>query len=195
MTTTDLLHSIFEARKFGIFTWDDTINNFVDSDEVTTTTREFLKSEPGTKFAINSENHEISVLEDIVKHLFPVLVVIPGGDEFGTLTQSHKFFNNIGIANNEMSVMFRLPSETHEMFNIFVKQSELNSPITEKTKVVFISGKMPKPVLKSKVKFHCVLNLGYNNVHYSLREFVGKHENLIFYSKEKELRNSTFEFV
>jgi len=30
----DLMAAIFEARKMGIFTWDETISNFIDSDEV-----------------------------------------------------------------------------------------------------------------------------------------------------------------
>ena len=99
------------------------------------------------------------------------------------------------IKNSDMSVMFRLPSETHEIFNNFVKFNELNSPIRNETKIIFVSSKLPKPVLNSKIKFHSILNLGYNNVHYSLRDYVGNHENVMFYSKIKDQRNVNFGYV
>jgi hypothetical protein len=195
LQTVDILESIFEARKRGIFTWDDTISNFLDSDEVDPITREFLKSPTGSKFQIDSENHEISVIKDIIKFMGPTLVIIPGGNELATLTASYEFFKSMDIKNTDMSVMFRLPSETHEIFNNFVKFNELNSPIRNETKIIFVSSKLPKPVLNSKIKFHSILNLGYNNVHYSLRDYVGNHENVMFYSKIKDQRNVNFGYV
>ena len=78
-------------------------------------------------------------------------------------------------------------------FNDFVKENKLNSPITEKTKIVFISSKLPKPFVKSKVKFNCVINLGFGGVHYSIKNFVENHENLIFYTEKKSQKE--FEFV
>lgn len=195
LISKDLFLSIFEARKKGVYTWDETINNFVDSDEVDSLTRTFLKSDPGEKFGINSEIYKISDLAPIISHLFPLMVVIPGSNELDTMTLSYEFFKELGITNKEMSVLFRLPSNTHENFNNFVKLNELNSPITETTKIIFVSGKIPKPIFKSGIKFHSILNLGYNNVHYTLRDFIKNHENTIVYSREKEIRNMKFEFL
>lgn len=195
LISKDLFSSIFEARKKGVYTWDETINNFVDSDEVDSLTRTFLKSDPGEKFGINSEIYKISDLAPIISHLFPLMVVIPGSNELDTMTLSYEFFKELGITNKEMSVLFRLPSNTHENFNNFVKLNELNSPITETTKIIFVSGKIPKPIFKSGIKFHSILNLGYNNVHYTLRDFIKNHENTIVYSREKEIRNMKFEFL
>lgn len=191
----DLLNSIFEARKLGIFAWDEIVSNFIDSDSIEPMVRDFLKTEPGENFHIDSENYEISSMETIIKNLSPCLVVIPGGSEYETTVEAHTFFKEIGIEDDEMSVMFRLPTDTHEIFNKFVKNSNLNNPITDRTKVVFVSSKMPKPVLKSKIKFHCVLNMGFSNVHYSMRDFVAKHENLIFFGKKKDNRNSSLAFM
>jgi hypothetical protein len=125
----------------------------------------------------------------------PCLVVIPGGSEIDTTRTAYEFLSGIGIKNDEMSVMFRLPSGPTEIFNKFVKDNELNSPITENTKIVFVSSKLPKPVLKSKIKFNGIINLGFSNVHYTMRDFVGKHENLVFYSKKKQQREMTFAFL
>jgi hypothetical protein len=191
----DLMAAIFEARKMGIFTWDETISNFIDSDEVDPTTRLFLKTEPQENFHVDSDFHDISSLGQIVTNLSPCLVVIPGGSEYETLVMAHTFMKELGIEDREMSVMFRLPSTTHEIFNNFVKINNLNNPITENTKVVFVSSKLPKPVLKSKLKFHCVLNMGFSSVHYTMKDFVGKHENLVFYSRKKEQRELKFAFL
>jgi len=191
----DLMGAVFEARKMGIFTWDETISNFIDSDEVDPTTRLFLKTEPQENFHVDSDFHDISALGKIVTNLSPCLVVIPGGSEYETLVMSHTFMKELGIEDREMSVMFRLPSTSHEIFNNFVKTNNLNNPITENTKVVFVSSKLPKPVLKSKLKFHCVLNMGFSSVHYTMKDFVGKHENLVFYSRKKEQRELKFAFL
>ena len=89
----------------------------------------------------------------------------------------------LGYKSEDMSVMFRLPSETHGIFNDFVKFHELNSPIRKNTRVVFVSQKIPKTILKSKIQFHSILNLGYSNIHYTLKNFIKTHENRITYSK------------
>lgn len=195
LESNDLISAIFEARNKGVYTWDTTIANFVDSDELDPLTREFLKSDPGEKFCVNSENHQLSDISNIVKHLLPVMVIIPGGNELDTMTRSCELFREMGITNQEMSVMFRLPSNTHEIFNQYVKLNELNSPITEDTRVVFVSGKIPKPIFKTGIKFKSILNLGYSSAHYTMRDFVKTHENLLIYSKGKELKNIQYGFL
>jgi hypothetical protein len=195
LTSNDLISAIFEARKRGVYTWDETINNFIESDELDTLTRSFLKTDPGEKFGVDSGRCEISEISTIILNLLPVMVIIPGGDELDKMSLSTEFFRSQGITNSEMSVMFRLPSNTQATFNEFVKFNELNSPISEKTKVVFVSGKIPKPIFKSGIKFNSVLNLGYSNVHYTMRDFLKNHENGIMYSKEKDIKNLRYGFV
>lgn len=190
LKSKDILSAIFEARKYGVVTWDVEISNFIESDKVHHITRDLLKTEPGENFSVNSEKVEISDLTQIIEHMSPCLFVIPGGSELEKTEMSYKFLSSVGIRNDEISVMFRLPSTTHKKFNDFVKNNNLNNSIGLDTKVVFVSSKMPKPVLKSKIKFNSVINLGFGNVHYTMRDYVGKHENLIFYSagsKQKEL--------
>lgn len=195
LNQNDFISAIFEARKRGVCTWDDTINRFIDSDEVDPITREFLKTDPGERFGVDSEIHQIFSLSTVVANLLPVMVVIPGGDELDKMTLARDFFKDLGIENEEMSVMFRLPSNTHGLFNEYIKLNELNSPISEKTKVVFVSSKIPKPIFKSKIKFNCILNLGYSNVHYTMQNFLKNHENAIMYSKAKEIKNLKYGFL
>lgn len=195
LASNDLVSAIFEARTKGICTWDDTINNFIESDELDPLTREFLKSDPGEKFKINSDTYSLNDISTIVCNLLPVMVIIPGGDELNKMSLACEFFRNSGISNQEMSVMFRLPTNTHAIFNEYVKFNELNSPISENTKVVFVSSKIPKPIFKSKIKFHCILNLGYNNVHYTMQDFVKNQENNIIFAKAKDIQNPTYAFM
>jgi len=183
-SSENILKSVFEARKLGVLTWGENIEEYLETDEIDQNTRDFLRSDPSKDFHINSEKYDIFSLSDIVKYMTPTLFIIPGGSELEKLQTCCDFLTNIGIVSNEISVMFRMPKETHENFNNFVKNSGFNNPITAATCAVFISGKFPKPVLKSGIKFHTVINLGFDNVHYSMRDFVKNHENLVYYTEK-----------
>jgi hypothetical protein len=119
----------------------------------------------------------------------PCLFVLPGGSELDKTKMIYNLLVEQGYSSDEISVMFRLPSSDGKNFNDFVKNCGLNNPITENTKFVFVSIKLPKPVLKSKMKFNSVVSLGRSNVHYTIREFFKNRENLIYYcepGKQKE---------
>jgi hypothetical protein len=191
LQTTDILEAIFESRKRGIFVWDDNIVNFIENLS-NHTTKEFLKSKTDAMMQIDPEKADFSSLSEVIKFMTPSLFVIPGGDELEKLSQSIEFLKYSGINNDEISVMFRLASDTHVNFNNFVKNNGLNSPITEKTKVVVVSGKLPKPVIKSKIKFHSVVNLGFTNAHYTMKDYVKNQENIVFYSHKRETRGFIF---
>jgi hypothetical protein len=181
--TDDILEAVFLARRYGVTTWDTEINNFVNSDQVTSIVRKFLKLGYSDNLHIDPKIHDFSAISNIIKYMSPCLFVIPGGMEYEKTTEAYRGLRQLGIQDQEMSVMFRLPTEIGGNFNNFVKNNGLNSPIKEDTKIVFISGKLPKPVVKSKIKFRCVINLGYNNAHYTMKEFLKNHENMIFYTE------------
>jgi hypothetical protein len=192
LQSTEILAAVFEARRRGIFTWSEEITTYLESLGLDENIRKFLQTEADEDIHINCEKTPISCLTDIVTYMSPCLFVIPGGSEFAKLTQAYEFLQTQGIANENISVMFRLDSKIDEKFNIFVKENKLNSPITENTKVVFISSKLPKPVLKSNIKFNAVVNMGFGGVHYSIREYVGNHENLIYYTEKKKEKDLQF---
>ena len=195
LKSKDILSAVFEARKYGVVTWDSEVSNFIESDRVQHITRGLIKTEPGENYHVNPENTKISDLKQIIEYMSPCLFVIPGGSEMEKTEMSYEFLSSMGIRNDEISVMFRMPSTTHKKFNDFVKNNNLNNSITTDTKVVFVSSKMPKPVLKSKIKFNSVINLGFGNVHYTMRDFVGKHENLVFYSSSAKQKELEFVYV
>jgi hypothetical protein len=195
LNTNDLIESVFVARKYGITTLDDSVCSAIDNSDISDVVKEFLKTDPGENFHLNSEKYTISELSLFVKHLSPCLFIIPGGDELNSLKKTLEFLNNLEISNETISVMFRLPSETDKEFNDFVKNSNLNSPINENTKIVFISGKLPKPVLSSNIHFNSIINLGFKNAHYSIKNYILNHENSISFTKETPQREFNFEIV
>ena len=77
-------------------------------------------------------------------------------------------------------------------FNSFVKSNHLNNPISEKTRFVFVSQKMPKPVITSKAYFNCVISMGLHNMHYTIRDFTKNCPNLIYYCEQRPNREINF---
>ena len=90
-----------------------------------------------------------------------------------------------------MSVMFRLPSMEGGDFNNFVKNHNLNSPITDETKIVFVGTKLPKSIIKSKIKFNSVINLGQHSAHHTIQEFMNNQENVVIFTELSSTREQT----
>jgi hypothetical protein len=189
----NLLAALFDARKKAIFTWSEDIDCYLESTQVNKFTKKFLKSDPTDRLHLNSENNSIDELSDIVKYMTPCLFIIPAGDESSKTRIAHQFAKELGFKDNEMSVMFRLSKDSDEHnLNNFIKENGLNSPITSNTKIVFISGKFPKPIIKSKIKFHSIVNFGVMTVHYTTKNFADNHENVIYFSSKEPQREFNF---
>ena len=75
--------------------------------------------------------------------------------------------------------LFRLDSSFGTMCNDYIKFNSLNNPISEKTKFVFISGKLPKPLIESNKDFDILIHYGLNSAHHGLRYFIKSHHNVI----------------
>jgi hypothetical protein len=179
LTTTDILESLFQSRRRGISAWDIDIEKFLENNHFNSVTRLFLNSDPGKIINIDRSHFELSDLTDIVKFMGPCLVNLPGGREHETLVKFYEFFKTLGIDETQMSVMFRLPTESNTEFNNFVKTTKLNLPIHSETKIAFISCKLPKTVLKSKIKFNSIITYKLQS-HYTLQNFIRNFENVIF---------------
>ena len=91
-----------------------------------------------------------------------------------------------------MSVLFRLSTENGRNFNDFVKNQAINGPIHDDTKIVFVSGKLPKTVIKSGIKFNSIINMGYTMAHYTLKEFTKNHQNSIYF--DVKIKAQGFDF-
>jgi len=190
--TDNILEAAFQARNLGVTLWDDYINTYLNSDYVQPEVRNFLVKDTNTGFHLEPTETGISALKTIIQYNGPTLVIIPGGDEYNKTLQVFDILKGIGIPEKNMSVLFRLPSETGRKFNDFVKNQGLNGPISSETKVVFISTKLPKPLLKSKIKFNTIVNLGYSMAHYTLKEYTKNHQNFINFGNKIKTQGFNF---
>lgn len=177
-TSTDLLESIFFAKEVGISVWDEPLEQQIDQLPFGNLVKQFLNHDPGKTFEINLADSSLFELLPIIKHLLPCLIVISASNELEKLEKNLEFFHNIGLTNKEMSVLFRLPSESNSEFNQYVKLNELNSPLSKNTKVAFVSGQIPKTILGADIEFNSVLNYNYYSAHYRLRDFIKWHKNV-----------------
>jgi hypothetical protein len=185
LSSKHLLPVLFEARECGITVWDDTVVSHLDESDVDPVTRSVLQSSKNSH--INSEEHPIQCLTQVVQYLQPALFIIPGGAELATLKKIHAFLLESGINSSEISVQFRLPKASGANFNDYVRDNQLNSPVTDKTKAVIISVTLPKPLIKSKIDFKVVLLFSKSSTHYVTRNFVNNHRNVIYYCSKGKM--------
>jgi len=177
--TDDILEAIFQARTMGVTLWDNYINEYLDVGPINGTLKKFLTSNVTDEFKLAPTESDIFALKQIVKYSGPTLVIIPGGSELEKIQTIYDILKGSGTEDKNMSVLFRLPNETDKKFNDFVKNQGINGPICEETKVVFVSTKLPKPLINSKIRFNNVINMGYAMAHYSLKQYTKNHQNFI----------------
>lgn len=195
LVSNDILTSVFQARRAGIITWDNNVEQALEEYNENEIVKKFIKSEPSAAFSINLEENSILDLKAIVKNLLPCIVTVPGGNELNKTQQALELLKAIGIENHEISVLFRLPSENGGDFNKFVKEEKLNSPLSEKTKAVVLSGKLPKPLFESEIRFNCVLNFNFYNIHYTLANFMKNKHNVINVLADKKQKHPQIEYM
>lgn len=178
-TSTDVLQVLFDAKKYGISTWDDAIETALNDKSINHFTRKVLRENTGTPLPKNGESITGTDLVDTIHYMDKVLITIPGGSELHTLTEVHTYLLNSGYTSDQMSVLFRLDSSSGTMCNEYVRSHNLNNPISDDIKIFFISGKVPKPLISSGVAFDVILNLGSNSAHYTQKNLVKNHHCVI----------------
>ena len=179
--TNNLVEALFWAREYGVTTWDDSIDDRLKN-EVNPVTRTILSLSSKKHPWVDSGMYNIETFTDLLTYGGPAMVIIPGGSELVMVREWAEFAYSLGINSEDMSVMFRLPNEQSD-FNKFVKDRELNGPVTDNTKIVFVSTKITKPLIKSGVRFNTVINLGYYNyMHFTMSTVVDNARNLVYYS-------------
>lgn len=179
VTGDNIVTALFEARRAGITIWDSNVDTAITESTVNDLTKQFIKTDPSETFSINLEENSILDLKTILENLSPCIVMVPGGNELSKLESAMTLIKDTDIKNSEISVLFRLPKETGSDFNQYVRDNNLNSPISDTTKVIFLSGKIPKTLIESKIKINCIINYNFYNIHYTLANFLKNHHNVI----------------
>jgi len=179
ITATNIIDALFQARRMGVTLWDDVINHYLDHEYNNPIVVDFLRNEITKDFDILNDANSIEFLELLVKNLSPTMIVIPGGSELQKTRLAYNLLKGMALEEKNFSVLFRLSNENGKNFNEFVKNHQLNSPISSETRVVFVSNKMPKTVAKSGIHINSIINLGFTSAHYSLRHYMKDYQNII----------------
>jgi hypothetical protein len=191
-TTDNLVEALFWAREYGITTWDDSIDAKLKT-QVNPVTRTVLAISNHKHPWVDSSVYNIESFTDLLVYGGPAMVIIPGGSELELLKAWEQFAYSLDICAEQMSVMFRLPNEQAE-FNKHVKEAQLNNPVDKNTRLVFVSTKITKPLIKSGIKFNTVINLGYYNyMHFSMSTVVDNARNLVYYSMKTPAKNNKWQ--
>jgi hypothetical protein len=175
-TSTDLVEVLLHARRHGITCWDEPIDIALES--VDPVIYKFLKNTSG-EVSFPPGETRLEQISDILNFSKNVLFVIPGGTEIDHLQYVHEYLISSGYQNDQMTVMFRLDSSSGRICNDYIKEHKLNTPLTDKVKFVFVSGKIPKPLIESGKNFDAIIHFGTNSAHYTLKNFVKSHHNVI----------------
>jgi hypothetical protein len=185
--TDDLTKALLLAKHYGISVWDENVSKSLEMRQNSRIFTEFLNESAPHSLEFDTGEESIDQFKDLFKYNLPALIIVPGHDEFFTVKSWVLWLKSQNITEKEMSVLFRLPSDSGSMFNDLVKTYNLNSPIDENTKVVFISQKLPKPLLKSGIEFKFIINLGQlSGVHYSLSNYLQDKMDVIKYTDKKK---------
>ena len=190
----NLVETLFLARKLGIFTWSDAIEQQLQNANIDPLVERFLKHDNKSNFVLSMEENTGYCLKKLLKYLTPCIFFIPGGREFDVTEQVVDILRGMTIKDDEISVLFRLSSDTGKEFNNYVRENKLNSPLTTKTRAVLISQKIPKPVIESKIYFQCAVNFSNFQTHYSSRDFLNTQSNIIEVLNKTPKSNEVEEF-
>lgn len=181
--TTNLAETMLLAKHYGISVWDETMENLIKNANFSPVLTSFLTELVSNRPEFDVEENSIDQFTDLFKYNVPALIIIPGYGEFFTLKTWTAWLKSQGFAEKEISVLFRLDNDTGSMFNDLVRQNNLNNPIDENTKIVFISQRLPKPLIKSGIDFKLIVNLGsLSGVHYSISTFLDGRPDVIRYT-------------
>lgn len=189
-SSTDLLEVLFESKKYGISVWDESIALALADDSISQLTNLFLNHQLTVSYSkcieVNNATVDFFEFDDILKYNGVAMIIIPNGDEYFNLTKSHEELKKMGFKDEEMCVLFRTDNSTSSNTNDFIKEHNLNNPISENIKIYFTSLKFPKPLIAKKIKIGTIINLGASNAHHTMRTFVKNHHNVLNYKIKKQ---------
>ena len=174
--STNLVEVLLHARRHGITCWDEPIDIALES--IDPVIYKFLKNTSG-EVSFPPGETRLEQISDILTFSENVLFVIPGGTEIDHLQYVHEYLLSSNYRNDQMTVMFRLDSSSGRICNDYIKEHKLNTPLSDTVKFVFISGKMPKPLIESDKNFDMIIHFGTNSAHYTLKNYIKNHHNVI----------------
>lgn len=143
---------------YGLEHFDD-ISSF--SNQTSVLTQRIINRSETNIFISKNEWSLDAVVSSLVElKRFPILIVIPEKNPLDFLSFTYQSLKGF-INKDKISCMFRLDNKNDKEFNEYIKENNLNNPLANDTKVVYISAskKFPKPLFKSDWSCESVLLL------------------------------------
>lgn len=185
--TDDVINALITANTYGIQIWSENVENRLKNSQISPILEQIIRNNESKRLEFDSSEYSINHFRDVVKYFTPTLIIIPGGTEFFTLKQWGYWLKSQNIDSKDISVLFRLPTDSGSMVNSLIKDLEFNNPIGDHTRIVFVSQKIPKPLIKSGLKFRLAINLGnILGVHYSVKIYLESVPNIVNYYTKSE---------
>jgi CRISPR/Cas system-associated protein endoribonuclease Cas2 len=179
-TSRNIINVLLHARKYGITIWTDRVNELLKNCDTNKIVKKFLEIDYSEKLCPSSGEFLLDDFSSVIDEYDNILFVIPVNHEIKFIKKTKEYLIRQGYKTEQMSVLFRLESmvDLHG-FNQYVRDSQLNNELSDEIKFVFVSSKLPKPLMESRKKFDLVINFGLNSSHYSLQNFLKEHHNVI----------------
>jgi len=161
------------------------IDSFVDYNHCSHLTSRICKR-TGTQFLIKpSEFNFNSVVKSLIElNRFPLVVLLDEANPYKGLKETYSHLKNI-IAQNEVSVQFRLPSKESNGFNEYIAENKLNNAVDKNTKLVYTSkDKLNKPLLQSNCSINSVMLLESMRANTKVQTWINEFDFVIHYDNE-----------
>jgi hypothetical protein len=176
------------ARQHGISVWDENIQNLIKNEDFSPILASFLNVSDQKGLDFDASENSIDQFADLFNLNCPALIIVPPGNELNDLHVWVKWLKSMNFSEDSMSVLFRLDKENGKSFNDYVRDFSLNQPLSEKTKVVFISQKIPKPLIKFGIEFKFIVNLGsISGAHFSISNYLQDNPDVIKYQNKNKI--------
>lgn len=120
---------------------------------------------------------------------FPILIIFNKNSKnaiIDDLSYAQQSLKNV-IDNKDVSVLFRMDNSQPEniYFNEYIQHNNLNNPVAENTKVVYISNdNIPKPLLISGWKPLTVISMGCFNDPQKVKFYLQNYDLTIYYDEQ-----------
>ena len=117
---------------------------------------------------------------------FPLVILVDENTAFDNLITWYNSFKQV-IDNKDVSVLLRLDNTTdnHINFNTFVKEANLNNPVAQNTKIVYINkNNVPKPLVKEQWRPSAFLMSESFRLNEKTRNFVSTSDLIIHYDNQ-----------
>lgn len=170
---------------YGLFHFDqedveETVKN------LSVLSKKIIARKQNNVFVNSTEYHFNLVAESILELFrFPILVVL-GNDDLEKMRLVHSAFKNI-FSSDSFCALYRKDNNTEENkeFNQYIKHNNLNNPLDNDTKIVYINiDKIPKTLLQSEWKPRIVLLTTSFRLNTKLTAYTSEFDLIMHYDSE-----------